>query len=416
MSRPPHPPTTLALDPDEVHRRYESAGFSELSDAELFDLATRAVATPRRDAASSFVLHAPLEIAARRLLLPLVAPHHRRGVRERILEVAASYLRAGDAVDPPAPLTFESFERARTALLDAIAVADLDRVDAAASWMAEHAPFDQVMRLAPPTLDMVGAAGHASIAFLLTGRLADTSRASLRLLRPTLRELAREADLRVTWTRRAAPATGDARQFASALARTPRLGVPGSDFVYPIVHQVDERGIAREVIESTFPPDVSDAEIAMLRVAARSMLQDDPAAAPYGWTHCLTIPQAVLRIRRWLPDSQRAGLTAATYVVGFRAALGRESIDLEWSPEPTAVELLPALEQGPETAAGAWYHADDVAVAQALPELVGRAATHHDAHVAKYTYACLVAAETDPARRSLYLAAVASLAAWWQQQ
>jgi hypothetical protein len=45
-----------------------------------------------------------------------------------------------------------------------------------------------------------------------------------------------------------------------------------------------------------------------------------------------------------------------------------------------------------------------------------RAATHEDAHLAKYTYACLAAAETDPRQRSLYRAAAASLAAWWFAQ
>ena len=53
---------------------------------------------------------------------------------------------------------------------------------------------------------------------------------------------------------------------------------------------------------------------------------------------------------------------------------------------------------------------------QALPELIGRAAIHEDAHFAKYTLACLAAAERDRPQRSLYLAAAASLAAWWAQR
>jgi hypothetical protein len=170
------------------------------------------------------------------------------------------------------------------------------------------------------------------------------------------------------------------------------------------------------VIESTLPSDARRAERAILRVAARSMLQDDSAFAPYGWTHCLTLPQAVLQIRGWLPDVDRAAAVAATYVVGFRAAVGRDAIDLEWSPEPTSVELLPSLDEGPEIAARAWYHAEDEAIAPALPELIGRAAAHEDAHLAKYTYACLAAAQTDVAQRALYRAAAASLAAWWAGQ
>ena len=52
------------------------------------------------------------------------------------------------------------------------------------------------------------------------------------------------------------------------------------------------------------------------------MLQDDPAHAPYGWTHCLTLAQAAAI---WPPATDnplRAVAVAATHVVGFRAALG----------------------------------------------------------------------------------------------
>jgi hypothetical protein len=398
------PPTVLSIDPDDVLAHYDRAGFADVSDANLFDLAARVVARPKRDAADSFVLHAPLELAARRMLLPLVAPRHRRAVRQRILTVAAAYERAGEPAEAPSLTTFDSFAAGRAALVEAIGVGDLEQVDATTSWIVEAATSDQIMSLAGPTLDLLGAAGHASIAFFLTSRLADTSRSSVRLLRPTLRELAREADLRLDWIHRSTPPTGDEQQFANALAKTPRLGIPGSDFIYPIVHQVDRTGVAREVIESTLPSDARRAERAILRVAARSMLQDDSAFAPYGWTHCLTLPQAVLQIRGWLPDVDRAAAVAATYVVGFRAAVGRDAIDLEWSPEPTSVELLP------------WYHAEDEAIAPALPELIGRAAAHEDAHLAKYTYACLAAAQTDVAQRALYRAAAASLAAWWAGQ
>ncbi len=70
----------------------------------------------------------------------------------------------------------------------------------------------------------------------------------------------------------------------------------------------------------------------------------------------------------------------------------------------------------PPVAATAWYHASGAVLERALPELIGRAAIHEDAHVAKYTLACLVAAERDRAERSLYLAAAASLVAWWARR
>ena len=48
-----------------------------------------------------------------------------------------------------------------------------------------------------------------------------------------------------------------------------------------------------------------------------------------------------------------------------------------------------------------------------MPELAARAASHEDAHLAKYTLACFDAAAGNPRRRRLYLAAAAYLGAWW---
>lgn len=72
-----------------------------------------------------------------------------------------------------------------------------------------------------------------------------------------------------------------------------------------------------------------------------------------------------------------------------------------------------ALDCDPPTAAGAVFHASEEQLAAIGPELAARGGAHQDAHVAKYTLACLDAAAFDPARRSLYLAAAAYLHAWW---
>src|SRR5262249_44452226 len=150
------------------------------------------------------------------------------------------------------------------------------------------------------------------------------------LLRPLLRELARAPQLRVEWVREATTPQGDESSLTAALARTPRLGLPASDFIFPLVHQVDANGVARDVIETTIPADVSRATVAILRVGARSMLQDDPAFARYGWTHCLTLPHAILEIIPWLPDPRAAAAVAATYVAAFRAGEARDALDTGW--------------------------------------------------------------------------------------
>jgi hypothetical protein len=209
------------------------------------------------------------------------------------------------------------------------------------------------------------------------------------------------------------PPVGTETSLTRALARTPQLGLPGTDFIFPIVHQVDANGVAHDLINPAVPADIAAACRATLRVAARSMLEDDPHFAAYGWTHCLTLPQAIFEIVPWLPDAHRAAAVAATYVVGFRAAEGSHDVDAAWVPEPTAVDPLDALAAEPALAAASWYHASDAVLAETLPELIGRAAAHEDAHLVKYTLACLAAAERDRGQRSLYLAAAASLVAWW---
>jgi len=147
------------------------------------------------------------------------------------------------------------------------------------------------------------------------------------------------------------------------------------------------------------------------------MLQDDPGQAPYGWTHCLSMPQAVLGIAGACRDPRTAVAVAATHVLGFRSVLGRVKLDPRWRPEPPSVaDPVEALGGSPaEAAAGVW-HASREDQSRLVGALASRAAIHPDAHLAKYTVACLDAARADPEEQHLYLAAAAYLSAWWREQ
>ena len=59
------------------------------------------------------------------------------------------------------------------------------------------------------------------------------------------------------------------------------------------------------------------------------------------------------------------------------------------------------------------WHLPESGFGDAATILATVAATHHDAHLVKYTLACLDAAEADPSARRLHLAAAATLAGWW---
>jgi hypothetical protein len=353
---------------------------ANLSDDELFDEAVRVVSRPKAASANSFELHAPLELLARRILLNHVDPGRREDARRRITWVADTYAQSGESVaddEPDAP----------TPTADAL-VASLS------------------------------AAAHAPIYFGLLPRVAPRSPSATVLARPLLHELNRYPDWKIEWID-AQPlvGSGDEHTLTRALLDTPLLGVPGSDFVFPLMHQVDSKGVAADIIGPVLGPssDLAAAARAIARVAALSMLHDNPAHAPYGWTHCLTLAQAAAGMTGSTRDPVRTMAVAATHVVGFRAALSNTTVEDRYEPEPVDADAIAALDAEPHIAAAAVHHAPPAAIPAITTELASRAALHPDAHVAKYTLACFDAAQNDPDHARLFLSAAAFLHGWWAQ-
>jgi len=134
------------------------------------------------------------------------------------------------------------------------------------------------------------------------------------------------------------------------------------------------------------------AEALLSRLAAWSMLQDAPDHAPYGWTHTLTLPQAVLQMTHGTADSPAAVAVAATYVLGFRATLGTVALDPAAALPPPPPLATPGAR---------------------ITQLATAAALHRDAHFAKYVLACFDASARDPSATALYLAAAERLASYW---
>ena len=218
-------------------------------------------------------------------------------------------------------------------LIDAVAARDLDAADGAAGAVARALdPTQLAGALGPALLPALGAAGHAPIFLYHLPRVAPRGEASPELVRPLARELARAPDLQITWTADRPRAGGSAAALAEALRAVPSLGLPGSAFIFPLMHQVDG-DVARDLLaDAAAGVDPHAARVVILRHAARAMLTADPAHAPYGWSHCLTMPQAALGVAGATPDPQLAVDVAATYVVGFLAGLASE-------PVPDTVEL-----------------------------------------------------------------------------
>jgi hypothetical protein len=390
----------------------------DLSDAELVAAVASVVRTPRADPADSFVLHAPLELAARSALLPRVSPDARAAARAEIAAIATTYEAFGPAAPTPPGRTFDSLEQAATRLGDAISAGDLEDVDATASWLGRRATSDQ---LAPLLADVIvpslAAAAHGSIFLFQLPRVAPRGELTGELLRPLAREIARNPRWRLRWyedrvDRRVRDASPES--LLDALRATPRLGLPGSDFIYPLMSQAERTGVAAELLaRPTLTADREGAARVTLRAAALSMLQEDGTYAPYGWSHCLTMPQAALGVARWCSDPSVALAVAATYLVGFRAALAANPLEPTWAPCDPGMSLATALDVDPGQAGAAVWHSPADQVGSIVTLLATRAAVHHDAHLVKYTLACLDAATWDVDHARLYLSAAAALHGWW---
>ena len=141
------------------------------------------------------------------------------------------------------------------------------------------------------------------------------------------------------------------------------------------------------------------------------MLQDNPDEAPYGWTHCLTLPQGLLRNQDASSNHHALIAVAATHVLANRAIHGRVAINVD-APQTTSQKNLANTD--PVSAASIAFHAPLGARKEIMTELATYASTHEDAHLVKYTLACFEAAANDPDAAPLFIAAATYLGAWWR--
>ena len=373
--------------PDDIGDHVdEPPELRDLSDAALVQGVANAIARPKQTKFNSFIIHAPLELLARAQLLRRAPAAARSRIRLRIAAIAAVY---ADGEEVEAPVTwFASAEVAGDALTQALREADPDQADAAMCMLAATLPLEVlVRRLADVVVGQLGLAAHAPILLSALPEAEKRWGPLAQLLRAPIYALARDGRERLDWID--APADDDRTDATDdlfqALAHPERVQSP-SLFIAPTLLSVEAGGYAaRTLSRATASLTVAEARRCLSRIAALAMLQDDPDHAPYGWTHCLSMPQGVLALAAYGQDPRRFVRVAATHALGFRATLGKSALELAW---PSVAD-------------------PDIA------SLIAEAGAHPDAHLAKYTLACLIAADQDPEASSLYLAAATRLAAWW---
>ena len=385
-------------------------------DAQLACEVGARLALPREAPADSFILHSGLELTARVGLLAHLEPEQRERARTRIAALADEYDAWGPPVEAPASVFFSDLDASAAALVAALTAGDLDAVDGAARWLGRHAsPLELRRLLAGPLMNRLGAAGHAPIFLNLLPRVAPRGELTGELLRGLARELGREWSWRLRWIddRTWSDACSPGSMF-DAISATPLAEIPSeTPFIYPIMERVDRDGTAEATLVSVVGSgNVAESGREVLRAAAWSMLLEPGTHSPYGWTHALTLPQAVLGVADATGDPASALAIAATYVVGFRAALARRPLE-PIPPEDPGVALDEALGSSRRAAAGAVWRRVATERDEVVAELVTRASRHRDAHYVKYTLACLDAAADDPEHERLFLAAAGALAGWW---
>lgn len=403
------------LDPDDIAGAWTTRGLDRISDGELLRATCRRLSIPRSGEATSFTLHAPLELMARAQLLPLVSARWRESARQRIAHIAATW----SSTDGPAETSDDTASDVPPlrALTEAIRQGDPGTVDRSfVSLCAQRDQDQMVADLVDVVLPQLGGAAHGAIFLELLPRFRPTGINPALMGRTLLRDIADHPDHRLRWIDHPRPEVADGASLTDRLVSPAADGEPSSHFVQPTMALVDDTGLAhRTLADVTQGLSIADARRQLLPIAAMSMLQDAPASAPYGWTHCLTLPQATLSVAHLASDPQRAIDVAATYVLGYRATQSSGPIDPNWEPDPPSRFVDEVTHLDPPAAAATAWHATSSGRVNITQRLVDHAAPHHDAHLAKYTFACLDAAAQDPANERLFLAAAAFLGAWWRQ-
>jgi hypothetical protein len=407
------------IQQSELIDEYDRRRLEELSDTALVGAAASLLGLPLAsdEPAGSFVLHAPLELLARAWLLAYVAPAWRPAARLRIVSLVCGYERAGQAMDLPGrPLAVEPTE-ALVRLGSAIATGDLEEVDALAAFLGGCCSAGEVSgALAHQALTHLGAAGHANI-YLDLSKSGPVGAAGPRLVWPMARELAKSPGRAMCIPAPSTPSDQMSTEgISEGLSHLELVGPAGATGIAAMVEHAEAQGVPASLLDRTAPalwaqPYPSGMEL--LRCAALIMLQGPPEHAPYGWTHCLTLPHSALAQAGEVSDPRRPTAVAATYVAAHWSTLADRCFNPAWVPEPVSLEFAEALEAGPAMAASAVWHAPDEELTGMEQDLATRAAVSHDAHHVKYSLACLRAAASDRPARRLYLAAASYLCAWW---
>jgi hypothetical protein len=409
------------IPPGRVAESYHSRRLEALSDADLFRAAAHIVSKPKLEL-SSFCLHAPLEIMARYNLLPLVSTADRDLARIQLVATASHYQAGGEGVNPPEKISITRSSDAAARLRRAVQEGDVELADAFCLSLADTGGLQELLdSITDLTLRTLTGAAHTHIGLMLMTRMSsDAGSAALGLARAGVRSLAQAPGLNLKSVTTHRTLKDPETELASILRAVPVVSPEGPGMV-AMMQATEQAGLPDRLLGDALLSNADEGrcESALrtaCRIATLSMLEDKPEPAKYYWTHCLTLPHAAWALTRCFPGrsfAAEAAHTAATWVMAIRASHGNGNLKPLPELEHVQMDMAEALVHSPRAAASVAWFAQQDERPRIVQIIATEAAIRNDAHLVKYTWACLDAALQDPTYAPLFHAGAAYLCSIW---
>ncbi len=426
--------TLGGIDPKNVVDEYQRRDLDALSDSNLWPQASAIISAPPTKLGDSFSLHAPLEVMARFGLLPLVDPQQRRLARLQLVASSARF--AAETTGRPLPKAIAPFPHAAAAKEEFTRTfqhADADGLEAIVlQFAAQFGTPSLVHLLTPLALPTLTGASHSHIGlWLLLRHARGSDTADAALLRAAARALATDpklqlksfAGMSIAGDQRLKQTPAEVEQEIVEKFADPPKGKPGGGGMRGLFDAGEATGTADNLFADFIRHDLSDEQIdaafrATLRVCAHNMLQHGPQQAKFGWSHCLTLPQAAFGLSNAVIDRKLALAATLVWTTAYRCILSDRALDMRWTPAKLAgsASVVEALQTAPTAAAARVWHADPSELPEIKQTLATQASIRSDQHLIKYTRACFDMMVFDPQFERLYLAAAAHLCGVWVKE
>ena len=419
------------IDPKNLVDQYTSRKLDKVSDGGLYRQAVAIISRPQAKCTKSFTLHAPLELMARFGLLSYVDPTQRSLARLQMVASASAYESGVQVATAPSKVNpFPSLASAKTEFTNAFRAADADGLEALVLQIAaQFGTASLVQLLTPLALPTLTGASHSHIGLWLLirhARAGDSGDASL--LRAAVRRIAADPSAQLS------SFSGMAISGSKPLDRSPTLieqdilnklsrpsrGERSGRGLRALFEAGEQTGNADTLFGEFIRHDLNHGQMdaafrAVMRVCAHSMLQDRQSQSKFGWSHCLTLPQAACGLSSLNIDRKLALAATLVWITSYRSVLSKKDLDFSWTPPKPSPELTfqDALNESPEVAGAKVWHAKPEEIPNIVQTLATQASIRNDQHLVKYTRACFDMGSFDPSFRQLYLASAAHLCALW---